>query len=316
VVNGEQIEVDNQVIVDTILKLKKDSDFNGGYQAATKYLQALGYLINKKKTYRLMKKHNILEENNKQHTKNYVKYRKVLPVELLNVLEMDIKLVWIEKDRTNAFVLNILDTFSRKWLYVHASFSITKNEVMNAWKYVINNYLQPNDCLRNGFHVEIRNDNDPRFSANSIRDFFEENKINQVFTHPYTPQENAHIESFHNILNKHLSKTNFWSLEELDQDLCLFQEKYNNQRQHSSILYLCPNDFEILWNKNLINACIDKEKRKIKFKLLLPRHEVRQHTGNDELEGSSLPTIAAPRWGENRSKKEMSGANISEQLTV
>ena len=28
-----------------------------------------------------------------------------------------------------------------------------------------------------------------------------ENKLNQVFTHPYKPPENAHIESFHSILS-------------------------------------------------------------------------------------------------------------------
>jgi putative transposase len=263
-----------------------------------------------------MEKYDLLGDNKKQQEKNYAKFRKVLPLHPLNVLEMDIKLVWIEKDRRNAFVLSILDTFSRKWMYVYTSFSITQTEVKESLKYIINNYLQPSDCLREGLHIEIRNDNDPRFSAYSIKAFFEENKIGQVYTHPYTPQENAHIESFHSILNKHLSKTNFWTLEQLEQDLCLFQEKYNNQRQHSSILYLCPNDFEVLWEKNLIHACVDLQKRKIKFKLLLPRHEVRQHTGNDELEGSSLPTITAPRWGENRSNEEMSGANISEQLTV
>jgi transposase InsO family protein len=29
-----------------------------------------------------------------------------------------------------------------------------------------------------------------------IQEFFKENYLNQVFTHPYTPQENGHIESF------------------------------------------------------------------------------------------------------------------------
>jgi transposase InsO family protein len=39
-------------------------------------------------------------------------------------------------------------------------------------------------------------------SAKLIQEFFKENYLNQVFTHPYTPQENGHIESFHAILAK------------------------------------------------------------------------------------------------------------------
>lgn len=41
------------------------------------------------------------------------------------------------------------------------------------------------------------NDNDSRFAAKTVQDYFHENHINQVFTHPYTPQENGHIEFYH-----------------------------------------------------------------------------------------------------------------------
>jgi hypothetical protein len=36
-------------------------------------------------------------------------------------------------------------------------------------------------------------------SAPKDLEFFVENHLNQVFTHPYTTQENGHIESFHAI---------------------------------------------------------------------------------------------------------------------
>ena len=68
-----------------------------------------------------------------------------------------------------------------------------------------------------------------------IQSFFKENHLNQVFTHPYTPQENGHVESLHHILGTHLKRFTFWSLQELDQNLLLFQEKYNNVRLHGSI---------------------------------------------------------------------------------
>ena len=137
-------------------------------------------------------------------------------------------------------------------------------------------------------HIEIRNDNDKRFSAKMLQDFFKENHLNQVFTHPYTPQENGHIESFHNILGQHFKRFNFWSLQELGQNLILFQEKYNNQRLHSSIAHLCPNDFEVLWGQGCILMSSNIKQQKIVFKLKIPRNQIKQYTGNNEPKGSSL----------------------------
>jgi len=40
--------------------------------------------------------------------------------------------------------------------------------------------------LTKGISIEVRNDNDKRFSAKLIQDFFKENYLDQVFSHPYT----------------------------------------------------------------------------------------------------------------------------------
>lgn len=57
--------------------------------------------------------------------------------------------------------------------------------------------------------VEIRKDGGPQFAAKILQVFFEHNGLNQVFTHPYTPQENGHIDSFHSILSASLEKEYF-----------------------------------------------------------------------------------------------------------
>ena len=106
------------------------------------------------------------------------------------------------------------------------------------------------------------------------------NHLNQVFTHPYTPQENGHVESFHAILNQHLKKFTFWNISELEQNLILFQDTCNNHRIHGSIAHLTPNDFEKLWEKKQIIMCSNGNKRKVIFKLTIPRHQINQITGN------------------------------------
>lgn len=235
-----------------------------------------------------MGENGLLGVQHKKSPKTYVKYRKVMPEGPLHVLEMDIKMTWIERDRRHAYTLNVIDTFTRKWLYRATSFSITKHHVKTAWEHLILNHLQPNDCLSRGIHIEIRNDNDKRFSAQMIQVFFKKNNLNQVFTHPYTPQENAHVESFHAIIAKHLRQRIFWTLAELDDDLTVYMEKYNNQRVHGSIAHLCPADFEMLLRKGLIRIQRDAKQRKIKFGLKIPRHKIAQYTGNDEPKGSPL----------------------------
>ncbi len=124
--------VDNHVVVEQIKKLKSDPDLNGGYKSATQYLKSKGFAINKKKIRRLMREELLLATKFKKQSKTYVKFRKVMPKGPLEVLEMDIKMAWIELDRKHALILNIIDTFTRKWLYRSEGFSVTKQSVMSC----------------------------------------------------------------------------------------------------------------------------------------------------------------------------------------
>jgi putative transposase len=315
-IGNQVVEVVNDQVVEDIKKLKSDPDLNGGYKSATFHLNGEGYIINKKKTRRLMSNHCLLSSSIPKHKKNYAMYRKVVPNGPFEVLEMDIKMVWIERDRRHALILNVLDTFTRRWLYRDEAFSITKHKVKQAWEDIILNHLQPNDCLQKGVHIEIRNDNDPRFSAQIIQDFFKENYLNQVFTHPYTPEENGHIESFHGILSKHLSRYVYWTIEELTADLDVFMDKYNNVRQHTQIAHLSPNDFDQLWNNQLIEVQTSTNKKRKTFKLKIPRHQVKNITGNNEPEGSSLHRFEPLDGATNRNKGASDLTPAPSQLTV
>lgn len=303
-IQGDDVTmVDNQVVIDRIKELKSDPDLNSGYKSSTQFLRTKGFIINKKKTRRLMREELLLETKSKRQTKTYAKYRKVMPKGPLEVLEMDIKMIWIRREQKHALVLNIIDTFTRKWLYRSEGFSVKKQSVKRAWEHIIINHLQPNDCLRKDVYIEIRNDNDPRFTAKMVQDFFTENHLNQVFTHPYTPQENGHVESFHAILNKRVKRREYWTIDELTDDLDVFMDKYNNVRQHTSIAYLSPNDFEQLWSMDLIDLKVDEDKKQLNFKLKIPRHKVNELTGNDEPEGSSLARFEPLDGAKNRKKE-------------
>lgn len=304
--NNKTIEVNNSHIVEEIKRLQADKDTNYGYIKTTYDLKTKGYHINKKKVFRLMARHQLLHEPLPKGEKKYVKYRRVMPSEPLTLLEMDIKMRWIEEHRKHAYILTIIDTFTRVVLYHIVLYSIKQQEVKEAWDSIIINHLQPNDCLNKKIEIEVRNDNDKRFSAKMIQEYFKENFLNQVFTHPYTPQENGHVESFHKILGDHLGHRHFWSIQELREDLILFYEKYNNVRIHASICYLAPNTFWDLYRKNLITAYCDIKKRKLKFKLNI-LHRTIENTLNETLGNES------PRAG--LSQKETSRRDTIKRQT-
>lgn len=89
------MEVDNQIVVDQMKTIQSNPDIDYGYRKMYYALMIMGYLINHKKVYRLMFEHNMLKEFHKRSDKTYVAYRIVAPDGPLQVLEMDIKYVWI-----------------------------------------------------------------------------------------------------------------------------------------------------------------------------------------------------------------------------
>lgn len=229
---------------------------------------------------------------------------------------MDIKFVWIEEFKMHAYILTTIETFTRVVLHRFTGYSIKKHDVKHAWEYIIINHLQPNNCLEKKIHIEVRNDNDSRFSAKLIQDFFLENNLHQVFTHPYTPQENGHIESFHSILAKKLRPYNFWSIDELEEVLVIFYEQYNNERLHSSVCDLPPNIFLECWNKGLIEQHEDEKRRKITFKLKIQYYQI---SGNTSCKCSSLQNLVIPPFladEQNFYNNEMVSAEAFLQTSV
>ncbi len=303
-IKNEQLVANEQVVLD-MKSIQANKDLRCGKQRMTDQLQWQGYYINEKKVYRLMKENDLLFEKAKRGERNYVKYRIVGPECPLSHLEMDIKMIWIEERKTHAYILTVLDVFTRKVLEWHTSMSITQHTVKTVFERVIINHLQPSDMLSKGIRVEIRNDNDKRFSAKMVQAFFEKNYLNQVFTHPYTPQENGHIESFHKTLTVALKTEHFFTLAELEDRLILFYNNYNNHRTHTAICGLPPTIFHQAWDDNMV---IRRQygNRRVRFKLKVHPSQL---SGNMNLREASCSTsIALNGQGMLHENKEANGA--------
>lgn len=260
-------------VIDQLHALKATPATDHGYQKTTKLLMMMGYYIGPKKVGRLMRQEHLLGQRNKAPGRTYAKYRTVAPGRPLELLEMDIKSVWCTRERRQAYILTILDTFTRQALHHSAALSMTRHQVKAAWDQVIEHHLQGADLLSKGLHVEVRSDNGPQFAARLVQEYFKENHLHQVFTHPYTPQENGHIESFHALLANFLQRHTFWCFEELLAVLPGFYRDYNTRRPHASIAYLSPEVFAQAWHAALIARRLDQRGR-VRFKLLIPYQEL------------------------------------------
>ncbi|MBK7636856.1 MAG: transposase family protein [Saprospiraceae bacterium] len=101
-----------------------------------------GYYINHKKVFRLMREHDLLLKKAKSTGKDYVKHRRIVPTKPLEILEMDIKYIWIKQSRKYAYVLTIIDTFTRYVLCYSVGYSMRTTQVKAAWEFIIATYFQ------------------------------------------------------------------------------------------------------------------------------------------------------------------------------
>lgn len=285
-------QASEEEVVAEILEVKRNPETDYGYRAMTAALQLKKFIINKKKVYRIMEKYQLLHEKAKKAGRTYVKHRRVDPEAPLSVIEMDIKYQWVAQHQRYAFILTLIDCFTRKVLYWDVAYSIKQGQVIHAWEHVILNYLQPYDMRSKPLTIEVRNDNDSRFAAEKVQGYLLENGLKQVFTHPYTPEENGHVESFHAILGKSLDrKRMFRTINDLEQHLAHFYATYNQVRLHGSLDYLPPDTFWPLWEQGLISSY--KKNGKRKHKLKIPHYKL---SGNmSQREYSALPDRAKIR---------------------
>ncbi len=63
----------------------------------------------------------------------------------VQVLEMNIKIVWIKEYGGLSFVLTVIDTFIRGALYGESAYQFKERQVNWVCEYIIENYLQPFD---------------------------------------------------------------------------------------------------------------------------------------------------------------------------
>lgn len=131
--------VSNVEIQGLIKHLQTLPEFDYGYEKFCTHLNLEGYIINHKKVYRLMKEKVLLKEKPVRQEKTYVKFRKVFPTRPFEILEMEIKFVWVEEHRRHVYILTVIDTFNRFCLNRKRATKLKMKMLNKCGKRLLNN---------------------------------------------------------------------------------------------------------------------------------------------------------------------------------
>jgi transposase InsO family protein len=231
----------NEAVVDTIKDMLRQEFVCYGHRKVTYELKAMQYVINHKKVYRLMREAHLLYHQKIQtHSgpRSFVRYRVITAQYPMQYVCMDIKYVYIHGEGRNAYLLTVLDVYSRRVVAYCFQTSIKQDDVIYMLQQMIQRY--PSQA------VTIRNDNGSQFIATRVRLFLKSKGIYQEFSHVSTPEDNAYIEAFHSLVEREvIRRYEFDFFYHAERTFHNYYRFYNERRLHSAIKYQTPNQ---VWN--------------------------------------------------------------------
>lgn len=225
-----------------------------GYRKITYHLRRNYKLtINHKKVYRLCKELGILKDQRviKPKVKRTIAVNRIITGSN-QLWEMDIKYGYIRGEDKFFYLLNLIDIFDRSIIDYHMGFHCEAKDAAA----LLRKCLIRRNLFEQGAHKPvIRTDNGPQFVSYKFSGCCEEIGIEHERIPVKTPNKNAHIESFHRILEDDcLKKYEFQSYAEAYEAVNEFMEFYNKRRIHSSLRFVSPNEFYNLhFGENLTN---------------------------------------------------------------
>lgn len=261
------VVVDDSVVVEEIKRILSLDFIDYGYIRTTEALKDIGFKINKKKVYRLMKENKLLypsPNTRKGMSKEYVTFSSPICTRPFELMEIDIKYIRVHGKNRNAYLITILDIFTRQALSWTLNWDMKTTRVIELINDLITKWLIPYNADPKQVKVMMRTDNGSQFVAKHFRNHLINVGISNEYIRPATPEQNGHIESFHNTLTKLVCKKYaFENIEEARNTLTNFFYVYNNKRIMKSILYKTPKQFFELWLNQRIE--IKRNNKKIVY---------------------------------------------------
>lgn len=242
--NKQNKLISDEQIKEWLLVLIAGEESAYGYRKLTLCLNnQYGLVINKKKVYRLCKELDILEpqrQKNLKHPRKIAANREITGPNQL--WEMDIKYGYVAGENRFFYLLCVIDVFDREIIDYHIGLTCEGKHAAS----LIQRSLWKRKLLSKQERPVIRTDNGPQFISNAFAEACQSYNIEHERIPPKTPNKNAHIESFHAILERErLARYEFNSHQEAYQVVTEFIQFYNKRRIHGSLRNLPPEVFSL-----------------------------------------------------------------------
>ncbi len=137
--------------------------------------------------------------------------------------------------------MTVIDEYSRVALAVEVERKMNSQDVLRVLGRLF---------VRHGTPGYIRSDNGPEFTAKVVRRWLKRLKVGTLFIEPGSPWENGYNESFNGKLRDELlNREIFTSLNEAKVLVEQWRKDYNQQRPHSSLKDVPPEEYIQKWRR-------------------------------------------------------------------
>lgn len=216
-----------------------------GYAKITDDLRANDFIINGKKTYRLMKQHKLLCGTiikTNMGKRQFVSWRVQQAHSPMEQLCMDIKYIHIHGQKRNGLLLTVLDVYTRSIVGQVLWWQMRKENVIWLLHQIFKQHQVGG--------ITLRNDNGSQFIAHAVRDYLKDRGVAQEFIHVATPEENSFIEAYHSIVEREVVQPRqFEDIQTAIETFNRWEIFYNNRRLHGSLGNRSPKQ---QWNQWLV----------------------------------------------------------------
>lgn len=169
------------------------------------------------------------------------------------------------------YLCTILDDYSRYILACQLCIGMSAEEVKQTIETAIQftGIRNPKVMSR----PRLLSDNGPCYLSKALREYLEEEGILHTRCKPYHPMTQGKIERYHRSMKNILLLENYYSPDELENQIGLFVDYYNNHRYHEALNNLTPADVyyrkghEILTKRQQIKKRTMLLRRKYNFHL-------------------------------------------------
>ena len=206
-----------------------------GYRRLHVLLCREGWVINRKRTYRVYHAADLMVRRRKRkRIAGVERQAKIMVVAPNQSWSMDfVSDGFVDGRRLRC--LNIVDDFTKQCLAIEVDTSLPGRRVVSVLERLAES---------RGLPQSVTVDNGPEFVSKVLDEWAYRQQLQLRFIEPGKPQQNAYIESFNGkfrdeCLNEHW----FLSMRHARQLIAAWRQEYNDERPHSSLGYLTPNRF-------------------------------------------------------------------------